>query len=210
MNQQTASAFLTSCYNELNTAYFDGSLRPAKLYIVQHMPGKAVGLCQYDSDTAHISLLKRLFAPSAPGAKRLIADVLLHEMVHQHLYEQGYLTHDHDSACWLVELERLCALIGLSVPVQWTRFQRQSFPHALTNVNYYQGAERKSGVTVLDLQFLPAILGKPLQAAWYKALTEAWTLSIAETNAGHDDFRIALDISPQGIRVSIEPTERRA
>src|SRR6516164_3892638 len=78
---------------EFNTAYFDGALRPVPLVITNTLPfGRRVAFCSYSADQGGRTIT--LNVPSWKYAGRryeLLADncTLLHEMVHQFLFERG-------------------------------------------------------------------------------------------------------------------------
>ena len=90
---------------EFNAAYFDGVLRPVPLVITHTQPfGNRLAFCSYSPNTAG-----RTITLNVPKAHRnLLADnnSLLHEMVHQFLFERGeYAAHDGEP--WRREIMHL-------------------------------------------------------------------------------------------------------
>jgi hypothetical protein len=101
-------------WREFNARYFDGRLRPVPLVITNAQPfGKLLAFCSYESATSG-----RTITLNVPKDHRqLLADngVLLHEMIHQALFERGTET-AHASASWRNEIMRLHQLItGASI-----------------------------------------------------------------------------------------------
>jgi hypothetical protein len=123
---------------EFNATYFDGVLRPVPLVLTQTQPfGKRIGFCSYNSD-----LTGRAIALNVPKAhKSLLADngTLLHEMVHQFLFERGEYP-SHDGEPWRREIMRLTRQItgeqiwaGRSITVRRDkRVVRINAPHPQT------------------------------------------------------------------------------
>jgi hypothetical protein len=93
---------------EFNAAYFDNALRPVPLVITQTQPfGKRFAFCSYTDTGPHIG--GRTITLNVPSAfKYLCADngTLLHEMVHQFLFERGEDA-AHLSSGWRREIMRL-------------------------------------------------------------------------------------------------------
>jgi hypothetical protein len=92
-----------------NTVYFDNTLRPVPLVITNTQPfGNRLAFCSYNPNTTG-----RTITLNVPGNhKQLLADnnTLLHEMVHQFLFEHGEAA-GHASAGWRREIMRLNKLI---------------------------------------------------------------------------------------------------
>jgi hypothetical protein len=90
----------------LNARWFGGALRPVPLIITQAMPyGRRVAFCSYGGD----KLGGRTITVNVPReGEELVADngVLLHEMVHQYLFERGE-DPAHASHAWRREIMRL-------------------------------------------------------------------------------------------------------
>jgi hypothetical protein len=90
---------------EFNAAYFDNALRPVPLVITNTLPfGKRLAFCSYNPDASG-----RTITLNVPrDHKVLVADnnTLLHEMVHQFLFERGEYA-SHDGAPWRREITRL-------------------------------------------------------------------------------------------------------
>jgi hypothetical protein len=94
---------VATCWAYYNQLYFDGRLKPLPIFLTQTSPyGNWVGLtCIHDTVT-HIALT----APKQ--GEFLVADrgVLLHEMIHQHLFESGEYP-SHDGEPWRRAIMRL-------------------------------------------------------------------------------------------------------
>src|SRR6516164_3832693 len=92
-----------------NATYFDSVLRPVPLVLTQTQPfGKRLAFCSYNPSTTG-----RTITLNVPKAhKSLLADngVLLHEMIHQVLFERG-TDAAHASEGWRNEIMRLHELI---------------------------------------------------------------------------------------------------
>jgi len=90
---------------EFNTAYFDGALHPVPLVITNTQPfGKRLAFCSYNPNTTGRTIT--LNVPKQHNS--LLADnaTLLHEMVHQFLFERGEYA-SHDGQPWRREIMRL-------------------------------------------------------------------------------------------------------
>jgi hypothetical protein len=94
---------------EFNAKYFDGALKPVPLVISRTLPfGKRIGYCSHDPDVGG-----RTITLNVPRQhKVLLADnnTLLHEMLHQFLFERGEDS-KHAGAPWRREVIRLTKLI---------------------------------------------------------------------------------------------------
>ena len=94
---------------EFNASYFANALRPVPLVITHTQPfGKRLAFCSYNPDTSGRTIT--LNVPTQHN--HLLADnsTLLHEMVHQFLFERGEDA-AHRSAGWRREIMRLNKLI---------------------------------------------------------------------------------------------------
>lgn len=91
---------------EFNATYFDGALRPVPLVITHTLPfGKKIAFCSYVSETRS----GRTITLNLPKDHNvLVADnnTLLHEMLHQFLFERGE-DPAHMGGPWRREIMRL-------------------------------------------------------------------------------------------------------
>jgi hypothetical protein len=96
-------------WREFNERYFAGGLRPVPIVITNTLPfGKRLAFCSYNPDGAG-----RTITLNVPKSYRfLLADncTLLHEMVHQHLFERGESA-EHGGEGWRREIMRLNLLL---------------------------------------------------------------------------------------------------
>jgi hypothetical protein len=96
-------------WREFNARYFDGQLRPVPLVITNTQPfGNRIAFCSYNPTTSG-----RTITLNVPKAhKWLLADngALLHEMIHQALFERSR-DPAHASEGWRNEIMRLHELI---------------------------------------------------------------------------------------------------
>jgi hypothetical protein len=111
-----------SLYNE---RYFGGALKPIPLVITQTMPfGRRIAFCSHSCNGGG-----RTITVNVPGAhEKLLADngTLLHEMIHQFLFERGESA-GHDSDGWRRELMRLHkAITGHEIWAGQSRTARQN------------------------------------------------------------------------------------
>jgi len=98
-----------SKWREFNGRYFDGRLRPVPLVITNTQPfGRRSAFCSYDPTASGRTIT--LNVPERHHS--LVADngVLLHEMIHQALFERG-TDAAHASEGWRNEIMRLHELI---------------------------------------------------------------------------------------------------
>jgi hypothetical protein len=97
-------------WHHFNRRYFAGGLRPVPVVITHAQPfGKRVAFCSY----AGADRAGRTITLNVPKHHRqLVADnnTLLHEMIHQLLFERGEPA-GHDSEGWRREIMRLTKLI---------------------------------------------------------------------------------------------------
>jgi hypothetical protein len=90
---------------EFNITYFDGVLRPVPLVITNTQPfGKRLAFCSYNPDSTGRTIT--LNVPKAHKSLLADNDTLLHEMVHQFLFERGEDA-AHDGQPWRREIMRL-------------------------------------------------------------------------------------------------------
>jgi hypothetical protein len=98
-----------------NVAYFDGALRPVPVVLTHTQPfGKRLGFCSYDLNQSGRTITLNVPAQKHVGRRyELLADnnSLLHEMVHQFLFERGEYP-SHDGAGWRREIMRLTKQIA--------------------------------------------------------------------------------------------------
>jgi hypothetical protein len=102
-------------WKEFNERYFDGRLRPVPLVITNTQPfGKRLAFCSYNS--AYNASGRTITLNVPKDHQSLLADngVLLHEMIHQALFERG-TDAAHASEGWRNEIMRLHWLITGSV-----------------------------------------------------------------------------------------------
>src|SRR5215470_15664076 len=87
---------------EFNATYFDNALLPVPLVITNTLPfGKRLAFCSYNPNTTG-----RTITLNVPKDNRVLLadnDTLLHEMVHQFLFERGEPA-SHDSTGWRREI----------------------------------------------------------------------------------------------------------
>ena len=146
---------------QFNASYFDGVLRPVPLVITNTQPfGKRLAFCSYGGDTMCAGRTITLNIPK--HHKTLLADgnTLLHEMVHQLLFERGEYP-GHDGSGWRREITRLTKIItgneiwaGPSKTVRLNgRVVRMNAPHpetkapSLTQVSLPVGPTMRSAST---------------------------------------------------------------
>jgi hypothetical protein len=98
-------------WTEFNAKYFDGKLKPIPLVITQTLPyGHLLAFCSYTGKNGSPGRTITLNVPDQHD--RLLADndTLLHEMIHQCLFERGESA-AHKSSGWRKEIMRLHHLI---------------------------------------------------------------------------------------------------
>jgi hypothetical protein len=128
---------------EYNATYFAGALRPVPLVITNTQPfGKLLAFCSYNPNTTGRTITLNVPKYKHTGRRyELLAnnDTLLHEMVHQLLFERGEYA-GHDGEPWRREIMRLTKQItgreiwaGRSMTVrQNNRIVRINTPHPET------------------------------------------------------------------------------
>jgi hypothetical protein len=123
---------------EYNTTYFNGALRPVPLVITHTQPfGKRLAFCSYNPNSTGRTIT--LNVPKQHNSLLADNDTLLHEMVHQLLFERGENA-AHDGQPWRREIMRLTRQItgreiwaGRSVTVRRDkRVVRINAPHPET------------------------------------------------------------------------------
>jgi hypothetical protein len=97
-------------WHHFNARYFAGALRPVPVVITHAQPfGKRLAFCSYaGADRAGRTIT--LNVPKNHGSLLADNNTLLHEMIHQLLYERGEPA-GHDSDSWRREIMRLNKLI---------------------------------------------------------------------------------------------------
>jgi hypothetical protein len=153
-------------WTNLNDRYFGSQNKPGPMLWGLTPHGRSLG--SFSANRNAITLHKSLVEPStdAPWAisylgKKYASDVILHEMIHQHIHQmslptKGYSSHDNKS--WCDQLNRLAPMLGFkNMPraevikqkrvggkVQWyvppgcmTRKELASFPHSQRSSEYF-------------------------------------------------------------------------
>jgi hypothetical protein len=164
-------------WKDLNQKYFNGELKvgPIEWGLTKH--GHALGY--YSQQTNKITLHPSLLKPNSTAwecggllGEKMAEDVILHEMLHQHLYQQfGPVKNmGHNSPFWCDEVNRLNPLLGIdgkatvtkqrrvkeqgakgNGKVKWmpsgdgvlTRKQLSSYPHSLRPTGFYEASCRE-------------------------------------------------------------------
>src|SRR5262249_41603832 len=105
-------ADIVNTWTRLNTAYFDGSLRPVPLILTQTQPyGRRIGFCSYPNGLTGCGRTITLNLPAHSGFLLADNNTLLHEMLHQYLFERGENS-AHAGEPWRREIMRLTKLIS--------------------------------------------------------------------------------------------------
>jgi len=162
-----------------NAAYFRDELRPAGVIWSLTPHGHALGYCEMRRDgaiTLHKSLIESDGNPWHMGAwlgAALAADVLLHEMIHQAIFQRlghnGEGISSHNNEHWVSEINRIAPLLGLPAnaavirqkrvdgKVTWytpdghmTRAQLATWPHSARPDGYYPDAVAETFGHALD------------------------------------------------------------
>lgn len=147
-----------------NEAYFGSRLTPLPILFGLTPHGGCLGHYSHGkSITLHTSLLRRdsdAWQLTGLLGERYASDVLLHEMVHQRLWEIGYRgAESHECAEWCDEITRISPLIGLDCKAKlikrkrvdgrqlripdagyMTQAQISTWPHSMRPRNYYEEA----------------------------------------------------------------------
>jgi hypothetical protein len=100
---------LVERWAEFNRRYFEGVLRPVPLVLTHTQPfGKRLAFCSYAPTERMIPHGRTITLNVPKSYRRLLADnnTLLHEMIHQHLFERGEAP-GHESEGWRREIMRL-------------------------------------------------------------------------------------------------------
>lgn len=116
-------SWLYDTFDELNTLYWQGRLKPFPLLWGLTGHGAALGLCSRDAITLHPSLVQPVTRnPWGLGhslGATLARDVLLHEQMHLWIAQNGLRDGgetSHNSPSWCAEVERLAPLVlGMTV-----------------------------------------------------------------------------------------------
>jgi hypothetical protein len=103
-------AAIVEKWSEFNARYFDGALKPVPLVITNTLPfGKRVAFCSYAPREGGRTIT--LNVPKDHNILLADNNTLLHEMIHQSLFERGeYAGHDGES--WRREIMRLTKVIS--------------------------------------------------------------------------------------------------
>jgi hypothetical protein len=99
---------------DLNKLYFDGKLKPVPLVLTHTQPfGKRIAFCSYNPGTHGRTITLNVPKTTGHGHYQLVADNngLLHEMVHQFLFERGEDA-AHAGGPWRREIMRLNRMIA--------------------------------------------------------------------------------------------------
>jgi hypothetical protein len=154
-------------WTKLNDRYFGSQNEPGPILWGLTAHGRSLG--SFAANRNAITLHKSLVQPSTDApwdiswlGKRFASDVLLHEMIHQHIHQmslptKGYSSHDNKS--WCDELNRLGPMMGFKdMPkadvikqkrvggkVTWyvppgcmTRKELSEFPHSQRTYEYFE------------------------------------------------------------------------
>ncbi len=96
---------------EFNKRYFDGTLKPVPLVLTNAQPyGRRLAFCSYNANGSGGRTIT-LNMPAVMNHLAADAGTLLHEMIHQFLFERGEYP-SHDGAPWRREIMRLTKLIN--------------------------------------------------------------------------------------------------
>jgi hypothetical protein len=94
-------------WREFNVRFFAGALSPVPLVLTNTLPfGKRIAFCSYSPGSERSGRTITLNVPTQHNELLADNDTLLHEMVHQYLFERGEGA-AHDSAGWRREIMRL-------------------------------------------------------------------------------------------------------
>lgn len=123
-------AWLFDTWAAHNDLYFGGQLAviPIIWGLLPH--GAALGL--FSSSPRRITLHLSLVNPSSDAWRlgkmlgvKFASDVLLHEMMHQHIFERdGKSTEGHNNQQWADEINRIAPLLGLPANAQPVKQRR--------------------------------------------------------------------------------------
>jgi hypothetical protein len=105
-----------------NALYFNGELRPCPIQWGLTPHGHSLGY--FSPDLVRITLHTSLVVPRSDAwhmrdllGPKIASDVLLHEMIHQYVYQvnghDGGGTSCHNNDCWAAEVNRIAAILGL-------------------------------------------------------------------------------------------------
>lgn len=139
--------WLFDTWKSHNEQYFDNQLQviPLTFGLLPH--GKALGNFTHKNEAGYslITLHKSLLDPQGDAwqilpllGQRFASDVLLHEMIHQAVYQQYghdgsslekfFGSSSHNNPAWCDEVNRLAPMLGLSFKAQVVKRQRVENP----------------------------------------------------------------------------------
>jgi hypothetical protein len=136
-------------WEEFNDCFFGGALKPVPLVITNTQPfGKRLAFCSYGSNRT----IGRTITLNIPkDHKVLVADnaTLLHEMVHQFLFERGEYA-AHNGAPWRREIMRLTPLLpgGREIWAGASKTVRRDGRVVRTNIPREDGTESLPQVVI--------------------------------------------------------------
>jgi hypothetical protein len=195
-NHEMLTALKTACqwdfdlwlyetWESHNVAYFDGQLSIGQINWGITAYGRALGL--HSGWRNHITLHQRMIEPGEDwtggirGRERAASDILLHEMIHQKIYQQSGSSGaknksetSHNNELWVTEIRRIGRLLGYTVkadvialkraktddgskvyrhvcPGCLTQSQLATFPHSVRPAGYYRDTE--DAVFIEDFKF---------------------------------------------------------
>jgi hypothetical protein len=138
-----AGAWAYDEWHHHNTAYFDGRLAYGWILWGLTPHGHRLGETQLVNGTGRITLHPSLVAPSSSHPwnraarlwnTRTASDVLLHEMIHQALYQRGDDS-EHNGRPWCDEIERLSPIVlGRTVKAEPVNPRRITLPDRTSKV----------------------------------------------------------------------------
>ena len=159
-------------WEELNDRYFDGQLEVGPILFGLTPHGHYLGA--YSPMDNQIVLHTSLIEPKSENpwligsllGRRFAEDVLLHEMIHQYIRQNGYKGKEsHNCAEWCDQIVRISKLMGVEIKVQPVKQKRirqagqksgngkvtwhveeghlnrkeiSSFPHSIRPVGFYE------------------------------------------------------------------------
>jgi hypothetical protein len=159
-------------WDRLNTRYFNGQLDAGQISWGITAYGHCIGL--HEGWRNHITLHKSLIEPDENwqggirGRERIASDVLLHEMIHQHIHQttgangaKNKSETSHNNEVWVAEITRIGRLLGYTIKADVIRLKRTkttdgskvqrhicdgcltqkdlgTFPHSVRPIDYYQ------------------------------------------------------------------------
>lgn len=129
-------AWMFDQWASINDHYFGGALETIALVWALTPHGSALGF--FDGGIPRITLHPSLIDPRSADlwgmgrilGERQASDVLLHEMIHQAIFQahgnsgKDEGTSSHNNAYWVSEVNRISSLLGLNVKAQVVRQRR--------------------------------------------------------------------------------------